>query len=115
MDQRVLGGVGNIYASEMLFRAGIRPRRRAAPLTPRRARRASPPPCARVLERAVELGGSSISDYRDANGSAGYFQIHHAVYDRAGQPCRTLRRRRSDASCRAAQQLLLPALPAVGD
>ena len=88
MDQRVLGGVGNIYASEMLFRAGIRPRRRAATLT--RAELARLADALRtVLERAVELGGSSISDYRDANGNPGYFQIHHAVYDRDGRPCVT--------------------------
>jgi formamidopyrimidine-DNA glycosylase len=88
MDQRRLGGVGNIYASEMLFQAGIRPRRRAATLT--RAEMARLADALRaVLERAVELGGSSISDYRDANGNPGYFQIHHAVYDRADQPCVT--------------------------
>lgn len=86
MDQRVLGGVGNIYANEALFQAGIRPRRRAASLS--RAELARLGAALRaVLARAVELGGSSISDYRDANGQAGYFQIHHAVYDRAGQPC----------------------------
>ena len=43
----------------------------------------------RVLAEAVELGGSSISDYRDANGQPGFFQMHHAVYDRAGEACRT--------------------------
>jgi formamidopyrimidine-DNA glycosylase len=88
MDQRRVGGVGNIYASELLFQAGIRPRRRAATLT--RAELARLASALRaVLERAVALGGSSISDYRDANGNPGYFQIHHAVYDRAGQPCGT--------------------------
>jgi len=72
----------------MLFRAGIRPRRRAATLT--RAELARLADALRtVLERAVELGGSSISDYRDANGNPGYFQIHHAVYDRDGRPCVT--------------------------
>jgi len=86
MDQRVLGGVGNIYASEMLFLAGVRPGRRAATLTRAELTRLADAMRA-VLERAVELGGSSISDYRDANGNAGYFQIHHAVYDRDGQPC----------------------------
>ncbi len=86
MDQRALGGVGNIYANEALFQAGIRPRRRAASLS--RAELVRLDAALRtVLERAVALGGSSISDYRDANGQAGYFQIHHAVYDRAGQPC----------------------------
>jgi formamidopyrimidine-DNA glycosylase len=87
MNQRVLGGVGNIYASEMLFHSGIRPRRRAATLRRPELERLGVA-MRRVLEDAVELGGSSISDYRDANGQPGYFQIHHAVYDRAGQPCR---------------------------
>jgi formamidopyrimidine-DNA glycosylase len=86
MDQRLLGGVGNIYANEALFEAGVRPRRRAASLT--RAELARLAEALRaVLERAVALGGSSISDYRDGNGNPGYFQIHHAVYDRDGQPC----------------------------
>ena len=86
MDQRRLGGVGNIYANEALFQAGVRPRRRAASLT--RAELARLAEALRaVLERAVALGGSSISDYRDGNGNPGYFQIHHAVYDRDGQPC----------------------------
>jgi formamidopyrimidine-DNA glycosylase len=87
MDQRVLGGVGNIYASEMLFQAGIRPRRRAATLRRAELERLSAA-MHRVLLEAVELGGSSISDYRDANGRLGSFQMHHAVYDRAGAPCR---------------------------
>ncbi|MDX2167022.1 MAG: bifunctional DNA-formamidopyrimidine glycosylase/DNA-(apurinic or apyrimidinic site) lyase [Deltaproteobacteria bacterium] len=86
MDQRLLGGVGNIYASEMLFQAGIRPRRRAASLTRAELARLATALQA-VLARAVELGGSSISDYRDGNGNPGYFQIHHAVYDRDGQAC----------------------------
>jgi formamidopyrimidine-DNA glycosylase len=87
MDQRVLGGVGNIYANEMLFQAGIRPRRRAASLRRRELERLGTA-LRRVLEEAVALGGSSISDYRDANGQPGFFQMHHAVYDRAGEPCR---------------------------
>ncbi len=87
MDQRVLGGVGNIYANEMLFQAGIRPRRRAAGLRRRELARLSTALRA-VLEEAVDLGGSSISDYRDANGQPGSFQMHHAVYDRAGEACR---------------------------
>ena len=86
MDQRILGGVGNIYASEMLFQAGIRPRRRAGGLRRDELERLGAA-MQRVLASAVELGGSSISDYRDAEGREGYFQIHHAVYDREGQPC----------------------------
>ena len=88
MDQRVLGGVGNIYANEMLFQAGIRPRRRAATLRREELQRLRGA-LRSVLEEAVELGGSSISDYRDANGQPGFFQMRHAVYDRDGEPCRT--------------------------
>jgi formamidopyrimidine-DNA glycosylase len=86
MDQRVLGGVGNIYANEMLFLAGIRPRRRAGGLRTAELARLGAAMQA-VLADAVELGGSSISDYRDANGRPGSFQMRHAVYDRAGAPC----------------------------
>lgn len=86
MDQRRLAGVGNIYANEALFAAGVRPRRRAGSLTHAELARLGEALRA-VLERAVTLGGSSISDYRDGNGNPGYFQIHHAVYDRDAQPC----------------------------
>ena len=86
MDQRLLAGVGNIYANEMLFRAGIRPRRRAGGLRGDELTRLGEA-LAAVLSDAVELGGSSISDYRDANGRPGSFQMRHAVYDRAGEPC----------------------------
>ncbi len=86
MDQRVLGGVGNIYANEMLFRAGVRPRRRAGGLRTEELERLGAA-MGDVLADAVELGGSSISDYRDANGRPGSFQVRHAVYDRAGKPC----------------------------
>ncbi len=87
MDQRVFAGIGNIYANEMLYAAGIRPRRRASGLRqPELVRLAGA--MRHVLEKAVRLGGSSISDYRDADGKPGFFQIHHAVYDRAGEPCR---------------------------
>jgi formamidopyrimidine-DNA glycosylase len=86
MDQRALGGLGNIYVNEMLFRAGIRPRRRASGLRGAELARLAEAMAA-VLEDAVGLGGSSISDYRDATGRPGSFQTRHAVYDRAGEPC----------------------------
>jgi formamidopyrimidine-DNA glycosylase len=86
MDQRFLAGIGNIYANEMLFAAGIRPRRIASRLRRRELARLEEAMHS-VLERAVALGGSSISDFRDAQGKPGYFQIHHAVYDRGGLPC----------------------------
>jgi formamidopyrimidine-DNA glycosylase len=87
MDQRALGGIGNIYANEILYRAGIRPGRQARRLRRRdverllRATRA-------VLSHAIRLGGSSISDYRDGEGRTGYFQLRLQVYDRDRQPCR---------------------------
>lgn len=87
MDQRILAGIGNIYANEMLYEAGIRPRRRASRLHLAELQRLSEA-VQTVLREAVRLGGSSISDYRDADGRIGYFQIRHAVYDRADLPCR---------------------------
>lgn len=88
LNQSLLHGVGNIYADESLFRAGIRPRKAAGRLTRAeldRLHRA----LQEVLARAIELGGSSVSDYVDATGERGFFQIEHKVYGRAGQPCLT--------------------------
>lgn len=88
MDQTLLAGVGNIYANEALFRAGIRPRRAAQSL--RRAEVGRLHACVRaVLAEAIELGGSSIADYRDGRGKPGYFQLRLQVYDRGGEPCVT--------------------------
>jgi formamidopyrimidine-DNA glycosylase len=86
LNQKLLRGVGNIYADESLFRAGIRPRRRAASLT---GERLSKLRCAvqEVLREAITLGGSSISDYVDADGEEGFFQLQHRVYGREGEPC----------------------------
>lgn len=87
IDQRLLAGIGNIYANEILHRAGIRPQRPADSL--RRSeisRLAAAIPA--VLKDAVSLGGSSISDFHDAKGRPGYFQLHAAVYGREGEPCR---------------------------
>jgi formamidopyrimidine-DNA glycosylase len=90
MDQRRIAGLGNIYANEILFRARIRPRRRAGRL--RRAECATLVAATRaVLAEAIRRGGSSISDYADGLGRRGWFQLHHRVYDRAGQPCRRCR------------------------
>jgi formamidopyrimidine-DNA glycosylase len=87
MDQHALGGIGNIYANEILFRAGIRPGRQARRLTRAELQRLFDMTRA-VLHSAIRLGGSSISDYRDSAGRPGYFQLRLNVYDRAGQPCR---------------------------
>ena len=86
MDQRALGGIGNIYANEILFRAGIRPGRQARRLTRAEIRRLLGATRA-VLRSAVRHGGSSISDYRDGSGRRGYFQLRLRVYGRAGEPC----------------------------
>ena len=86
MDQRRVAGLGNIYANEILFRAGVRPGRRAARLARDDCRRIVV--AARtVLADAIRRGGSSISDYRDGLGREGWFQLDHCVYDRAGRPC----------------------------
>jgi len=90
MDQRRVAGLGNIYANEILFRAGVRPGRRAARLARDDCRRIVV--AARlVLADAIRRGGSSISDYRDGLGREGWFQLDHCVYDRAGRPCRSCR------------------------
>ena len=88
LNQKLLSGVGNIYADEALFRAGIRPRRRAAALTRHELRRLHAT-VQEVLREAITLGGSSINDYVDAEGREGLFQLQHRVYGREGEPCLT--------------------------
>jgi formamidopyrimidine-DNA glycosylase len=80
-------GVGNIYASEALFLAGIRPTLRASRISRPRAERLRSA-VRDVLARAVAKGGSTLRDFSNAQGEAGYFQLEAMVYDRAGQPCR---------------------------
>jgi formamidopyrimidine-DNA glycosylase len=86
LDQTLVAGIGNIYASEALFRAGIDPARCAATIGPK--------PTARlvaairsVLSEAIEAGGSSLRDHRRTDGELGYFQHSFAVYDKEGMPC----------------------------
>ena len=86
LNQKLLSGVGNIYADESLFRAGVRPRRRAAWLTREDLRRLYLA-LKEVLQEAISLGGSSVSDYVDADGEEGFFQLQHRVYGREGEPC----------------------------
>ncbi len=86
LNQKLLRGVGNIYADESLFRAGIRPRRRAATI-PREKFIKLRGAIKEVLEEAIALGGSSVSDYVDADGEEGFFQLQHRVYGREGEPC----------------------------
>ena len=86
LNQSILHGVGNIYADESLFRAHIRPRRQAGRLTRAELHRLHAA-LQQVLAHAIKLGGSSVSDYVDADGIRGFFQLEHKVYGRAGQLC----------------------------
>ncbi len=86
LNQKLLRGVGNIYADESLARAGIRPRRRAGSLSREELRRLYGA-VRQVLKKAIAAGGSSISDYFDVEGEPGLFQMQHRVYGRAGEPC----------------------------
>jgi formamidopyrimidine-DNA glycosylase len=88
LNQSILHGVGNIYADESLFRAGIRPTKRAGKLTRAELEKLHAA-LQQVLKKAIELGGSSVSDYVDADGVRGFFQLEHKVYGRAGESCLT--------------------------
>jgi formamidopyrimidine-DNA glycosylase len=87
MNQTFLAGMGNIYADESLFKAGIHPLAIAAKLTAARAARLHQA-IRDTLGEAIAMGGSSVSDYVDANGERGWFQVQHCVYGREGEPCR---------------------------
>ncbi len=86
LDQSVVTGVGNIYADEALFRAGVRPRRRAGRVT-RRECAALAVAIREVMQRSIETGGASIRDYVTPDGSDGRFQDERDVYARGGEPC----------------------------
>jgi formamidopyrimidine-DNA glycosylase len=86
LNQKLLSGVGNIYADESLFRAKVRPRRRAASLTRSELEKLYKG-LRQVLHEAIKAGGSSVSDYVDADGREGFFQLKHRVYGREGKPC----------------------------
>jgi len=86
LDQKVVAGLGNIYASESLFWAGLSPKRLARTVQGERAERLVVA-IRRVLNEAIEAGGSSLRDYVQASGELGYFQHRFAVYDRGGQAC----------------------------
>ncbi len=90
LNQTFLRGLGNIYADETLFRAGIHPLAMASRLRGERPRRLFDAIGA-VLTEAIAAGGSSISDYVDAEGRKGFFQLSHRVYQRTGEPCLTCR------------------------
>lgn len=86
LNQKLLRGVGNIYADESLFRAGIRPRRRAASISRDQLRKLHFA-IQEVLKEAILLGGSSVSDYVNSDGEEGFFQLQHRVYGREEQEC----------------------------
>lgn len=86
LDQRIVSGLGNIYVCEVLFRARLSPTRKAGRIA--RARTAALVPIVRdVLSDAIEAGGSSLRDYRQADGELGYFQHSFQVYGREGEAC----------------------------
>lgn len=87
MDSHTIVGIGNIYAAESLFRAGISPLCPARNISRKRYQRLVPA-IRQTLEDAIAAGGSSIRDYIHNDGSSGYFQIQCAVYGRSGEPCR---------------------------
>ena len=88
LDQGIIAGLGNIYVCEALFRAGISPRRKAKQISAKRI--ATLVPIIRqVLQDAIAAGGSSLKDFRQADGELGYFQHSFDVYGREGEPCRS--------------------------
>ena len=88
LDQRIVAGLGNIYVCEALFRAGISPKRLAGKISTKRVA-ALVPIIRDVLADAIDAGGSSLRDFRQADGELGYFQHSFDVYGREGDPCRT--------------------------
>ena len=88
LDQGIVAGLGNIYVCEVLFRTGINPKRKAGQISPQRI--ATLVPAIReVLAEAIESGGSSLKDHRQADGKLGYFQHNFRVYDQEGKPCQS--------------------------
>ncbi|WP_170546497.1 bifunctional DNA-formamidopyrimidine glycosylase/DNA-(apurinic or apyrimidinic site) lyase [Ruegeria arenilitoris] len=88
LDQGIVAGLGNIYVCEALYRAGVSPRRKARQISAARVA-ALVPIIRQVLQDAIEAGGSSLRDFRQADGELGYFQHSFDVYGREGEPCRT--------------------------
>ncbi len=111
MNQKIIAGLGNIYVSEALFRAGLWPQRPAHSLTLAECKKLIPAIRA-VLKAAIEAGGSSLRDYVQADGELGFFQNKFKVYDRAGRPCprckapirRLIQAGRSTYACRTCQK-----------
>jgi len=86
MDARIVVGVGNIYACEALFRAGVHPSRSVGRISAERWERLARA-VVEVLSQAIAEGGTTLNDFRDGSGESGYFQVSLAVYDREGEPC----------------------------
>lgn len=91
MDQKTVAGLGNIYVSESLFRAGISPKRLAKAVQGERAEKLTRA-IRDVLGEAIEAGGSSLKDHVQPDGELGYFQHHFKVYGRAGEACPTCKK-----------------------
>ena len=87
LDQTAIGGLGNIYVDESLYKARVHPLTKAAELGGEQVKKLHGA-MRRTLHAAIRAGGSTISDYRTPNGERGWFQIQHQVYGREGQPCR---------------------------
>lgn len=87
MDNRVVVGIGNIYASESLFDARVSPLKPAGEVSPAALKRVVAS-SRKILRQAIAAGGTTISDFVNSAGESGYFQLQLMVYDRAGQPCR---------------------------
>ena len=90
LNQQLIAGIGNIYASEALFHAGISPRRKAATIKGRRAERLAEA-VVKTLRLAIDDGGTSLRDHVQPGGEIGYFVQRLAVYGRGGQPCQVCR------------------------
>lgn len=88
LDQRIVSGIGNIYACEALYDAGIDPSKKSGTITGKKAERLATA-IKTTLQKAIKAGGSSLKDYTHTDGSLGYFQTMFSVYDRKGQPCHT--------------------------
>ena len=88
LDQKIVAGLGNIYVCEALFRAGVSPIRKAGQISTQRIKRLVPA-IRDVLTEAIAAGGSSLRDFRQADGELGYFQHNFDVYGREGEPCRS--------------------------
>lgn len=86
MDARVVVGVGNIYASEALFRAGINPKRKAGAVTQQQYALLGQA-VVHTLNKAIDAGGTTFRDFKNSDGNPGYFKVQLNVYDRKGEPC----------------------------